>query len=813
MTAVRTVALMSLLAMVITPVMSAVPTVINGYVTFTRGEHLGYHSFHPYATRSLLTRCLDGTSTIAWETGIVPQNVTGDAVTFIWVAGHSSGTSAADATFHLTINGKEAVSFTTVKDRRVPQWTVRGNDGVTLSFDSKWEDSVNDLFGYMNLTVPVRLLTKGQPATIGITGENAGRRDWYMTFMYAIKDSLTIQPQPALLAGKGNKQLIDVLLDILEPESAAKISVPGQDPMDVKLKLGFNRVQFAVNEVTVPTPMRISIARAGHALFSEDITLQPVPHRELWMIHHSHNDIGYSDLQVDVEKKQLKNLRDAMALYKHTANYPKEARFRWNSEIMWAVQSFLTTATEAEKREFIEAVKTGGIGLNALYTNNLTGICRPEELIRLTDYARRVAAEYGVKINDAMISDIPGGTWATAAALAQGGIKYFSSGPNFIPGLVGGGDRVGNFNSTWGDRPFYWVSPSGQDKVLFWVAGRGYSAFHGGTVGRSGSDPAAKIFDYMRLLDEQKYPYDMVQLRYTIIADNGPTDPELPDFVKAWNEKYVSPKFVISTTSAMFEEFERRWSSAIPSFAGDITPYWEDGALSSLREVAGVRRASERMVQSEALAVMIGGSSVPAAQWDDAWRSINLSDEHTWGASNSVSDPDAPFAVEQWRVKKQFMVDADEKARALFAQVLGSATTGEAIDVINTTSWDRTDLVLLSAAQSAAGDIVTGPDGRTVPSQRLANGQLAFIARDVPALGARRYAVKAGKAPAGGVVRVDGNTLRNGLLTVTIDPSAGTIKSLKDKSGIEFVKTGEGKGLNQYLYVPEKTRRRRRPEQ
>ena len=137
MTAVRTIALMSLLTMVIAPAVSAGPAVINGYVKYTRGEHLGYHSFHPYATRSLLTRCLDGKSTIAWETGIVPQNVTEDAVTFIWVAGHSSGTSAADATFHLTINGKEAVSFTTVKERRVPRWTVRGNDGVTLSFDSK----------------------------------------------------------------------------------------------------------------------------------------------------------------------------------------------------------------------------------------------------------------------------------------------------------------------------------------------------------------------------------------------------------------------------------------------------------------------------------------------------------------------------------------------------------------------------------------------------------------------------------------------------------------------------------------------------
>ncbi len=779
-------------------------TVVNGYAREISGEHLGYRSFHPYATTSLLTRCLDGTSTIQWASDPVPANATGDAVEFVWVAAHSSGTSSADATFHLTVNGSEVLSFTTIKARQVRNWTVKGKDGVTLSFDAKWEDSVNDLYGYMHCMVPMKMLTRGKAVTFGITGEKANRRDWYMTFKYAIRDSVAIQPQPALLAGKnGTKQIIDVLFDVIEPTSSARVAVPGQDPLDVKLKLGFNQVQFTVNAVTIPTPMRVTITRPGHAQFVQDVTLTPVTHRELWMIHHSHNDIGYSDLQVDVEKKQLKNLRDAMALYRKTASYPKEARFKWNSEIMWAVQSFLATATDAEKKEFIAIVKEGGIGLNAFYTNPLTGMARPEELIRITDFARTLAREYDLTVNDAMISDIPGGTWATVAGLAQAGIRYFSSGPNFIPGLVGGGDRVGHFNRTWGDRPFYWVSPSGQDKVLFWVAGHGYSAFHGGTVGKSDAEPATKVFAYMRELDAQQYPYDMVQMRYTIIADNGPTDPDLPEFVRKWNEKYVSPKFVVATSRQMFEEFERRWGSVLPSFAGDITPYWEDGALSTLRELALSRRAAERLVQAEALACITGTPLPSAAQWNDAWRDIHLSTEHTWGAHNSVSDPDNPFAVEQLRVKLGYMTGADKRSRALFTQVLG-ATAGQAFDVINSSSWDRTDLVTVPRDQSSAGDVVLGPDGRPVPSQRLADGDLAFLARSVPSLGSLRYTIAGGKASASGNVRVSNTTVTNGLITVTIDRSAGAITSLKDRYGIEYVKAGQSAGLNQYLYVPGK---------
>ncbi len=164
----------------------------------------------------------------------------------------------------------------------------------------------------------------------------------------------------------------------------------------------------------------------------------------------------------------------------------------------------------------------------------------------------------------------------------------------------------------------------------------------------------------MRELEEQNYPYDMVQLRYTIVADNGPTDPDLPDFVKTWNEKYLSPKLVIATASSMFEEFERRWGKTLPSYAGDITPYWEDGALSTLRELGMARRASERLVQAEALACITGAPAIPRQQFDNAWRNVHLFDEHTWGAHNSVSEPDDPFAVSQWNVKKAYVVELRE---------------------------------------------------------------------------------------------------------------------------------------------------------
>ena len=39
----------------------------------------------------------------------IPASFGGDKATFTWIAGHSSGTLGADATFHLDINGKRWV--------------------------------------------------------------------------------------------------------------------------------------------------------------------------------------------------------------------------------------------------------------------------------------------------------------------------------------------------------------------------------------------------------------------------------------------------------------------------------------------------------------------------------------------------------------------------------------------------------------------------------------------------------------------------------------------------------------------------------
>ncbi len=114
-------------------------------------------------------------------------------------------------------------------------------------------------------------------------------------------------------------------------------------------------------------------------------------------------------------------------------------------------------------------------------------------------------------------------------------LKYFSVGPNPF-------DRIGYTLKTWGDKPFYWKSPSGKKKILIWLAGKGYAWFHQWRLTRDDFSPIAKYLDE---LDKENYPYDMVHLRYNIGGDNGFPDSSLSLFVKNWNDTHVTPKFKI----------------------------------------------------------------------------------------------------------------------------------------------------------------------------------------------------------------------------------------------------------------------------
>jgi alpha-mannosidase len=524
---------------------------------------------------------------------------------------------------------------------------------------------------------------------------------------------------------------------------------------------------------------------------------------EVYFLPHSHLDIGYTHRHEDVMNLQLRNIERAVMLAERTKDYPEGAKFKWNIETMWPVSEYLERyKNTAQVEAFKAAVKDGSVSLNASIGNILTGLCKQEEITHLFDDAHRVGKELGVDVRSVMMSDVPGASWGMVTAMAENGMKYFSMAPNYVPHLETGGSRVGLAHKEWGDYPFYWASPSGEEKVLCWSAGKGYSYFHDWLAGKLSSSGLDPLWECLHALEVKEFPYNFSYLRYTVHGDNGPPDTDMPDIIRKWNEVYEYPKFHIGTTEELFTRFEKLYGDKLPTFKGDFTPYWEDGAASTANELSLNRYNAERLNQLEILWSITNPKEYPSESFYHAWRNVALFSEHTWGASASGPEPDSEFTRALWKQKQAFALRADSITKQITQQLYTAVNAhehGQYVHIFNTNLWPRTDVVTFSTSQNLAGKKLVDERNQEVSIQRTGENTWMFIAADVPPLASKVYRVVTSRTaiPKSPFV-VTENSVSNKLISVSVDSQRGAITSLIDSKGFNYA---AGNGLNEYIYT------------
>jgi alpha-mannosidase len=637
-----------------------------------------------------------------------------------------------------------------------------------------------------------RKVIKGMAASAGFAWLNP------RISLLGLDQTLTEKPTFAVpiraLANKRGKlvQPIQLTIDHAGTDATLVVRVNHREGESRVLPPGTHTFNTYVDPVESPQHMLVEYDIAGKS-DSVEVRVEPVRKVQIFILPHSHHDLGYTDLQSDVVEKQMANISRGIELARNTANYPPGAQFVWNLEVLWGADQFMRRKSEPERLELIGAVKKGWIGLNGMYANELTGLCRPEELLQLFRYGTELGSQCGVPVDSAMISDVPGYTWGTVSAMAQAGIRYFSAAPNFF-------DRIGTFMVEWQDKPFWWISPSGNERVLVWVPWTGYAMSHVMKL------DTRLVNEYQARLDEAGFPYQISCIRWSGHGDNAQPDPEICEFVKKWNEEYEWPRFTISTTSDAFATFEKQHGHQLPEFKGDLTPYWEDGAGSSALETRMNRGAADRLAQAATLSAILAPQSYNRADFNAAWRNVLLYSEHTWGAWNSVSDSEHPLVKQQWQVKRQFAVDAETESKKLLDKVLDAyapETNSSQLDVHNTCSWPRTEVIVIAKERSLGKDHVKNEHGASVPSQRLSTGELAFLVENIPPLGTARFHLSAAAPhlPAKRVSVIDG-TLDNGSVRASVDEKSGNIVDLRSsESAHNLVDTSRDEAINQYLFL------------
>jgi hypothetical protein len=631
----------------------------------------------------------------------------------------------------------------------------------------------------------------------------------------------------------------------------ACVELPGGLALDVSAEPAPGGARFFIPAVEHLAVCRVRLPELG----DETVELEVLPVRrwDVSLVHHSHFDIGYTDLQGRVITEQLAYLDDALRLAEAEPEGGPSS-FRWSVESIWVLREWIARRRPETVARFMAQVRSGRIEVAALPFNLHTETCSTEELHGLLRYARAISEHFGLELPVAYQTDVPGCVAGTVDALADAGVKYLAVAHNWagrsVP-YLGEGEHL--------PRLFWWASPAG-NRVLVWMTTTAQGMAYQEAANLGFCDSIDRVEDLLPLFlhneqtlpfpyddncfgfalgdrefDRAPYPWNEIHLRVMgRVGDNCPPNRRLNEIVAAWNARWEYPKLKVTRTQDFFEQVEAAHADEIETYIGDWNDWWADGVGSSARHMQMNRGSQARLAQLTSVAALL--SEAPsgfAERLEQAWEAVELFDEHTWGAALPWTHGDTAYetGTDQWHWKAEKAIRAEQDSLLLEQEVLrafadeqGGAGEGS-IWVINTSATARGGIVCAFLPESLVHttatirlvDSTTGAElvfrerNQTNPVHRAAGRFVELRIDDVPALGSRRVDVVVedshGRpaAPDGTIPReISGKPvwhLDNGRLRVEVDPSSGAISSILDlSSGTELVNSGSAFGFNAYVH-------------
>ena len=416
------------------------------------------------------------------------------------------------------------------------------------------------------------------------------------------------------------------------------------------------------------------------------------PVETIYLIHHSHTDVGYTHDQPIVWDLHGRFIEEAVRLADRYAASESSGAFRWTVENTAVLYDWLKRAEPEQVQRFIRLEHAGRIEVTGMFAN-ITPLIDMDQLIESFSLVGRLRNEYGLTITSAMNCDVNGENWPLVDALLDLGIEGFSMAINT------------HFGGAPLNRPnvFWWQGPSGR-KVL---ALNGWPYDTGWRFGIGQSEEMLEDW-WGRIqthLDAVNYPLPIVMMQsFHPFGDNGPAFEDFTPFIDAWNAKGKSPRIVMATPR-MWWQAVKAYGDLLPTFRGDWTDFWNFGCISSARETATNRGSRTRLRSADAIAAALLGPSTrfPTAHTarvmehyrEEAWKALHLWDEHTWGADLSLRAPESEDTISQWYHKAHFAYQArslslmlQRDALADFSRLVQRENNGDLL-VFNPLPWKR----------------------------------------------------------------------------------------------------------------------------
>lgn len=374
--------------------------------------------------------------------------------------------------------------------------------------------------------------------------------------------------------------------------------------------------------------------------------------KNVYIVHHSHTDVGYTDLQEQVIYNQVQNIRTAVSLIKkgREEHLPYE-NLKWNCETAFCVEQFLQSASEEEKKDFFDLVREGAIGISATWLN-FNDLADCEMLDRKTKNLQALFTKEGFPVKAAMNADINGISLGARDVLIKNGVEFLFTNIHTHHGM---------YPLYQNQKPYFWENEEGE-RLLVWsgehynlgnalgiVFNRNVNFMTENYFGKSGSDEPMEqlhknLSESIAEYEENGYPYDFYITSVSgVFSDNAPVNPAIAVTAEQFNARYGDEVKLQMVTLQQLYDLVREKVADAPVYRGAINDWWGNGIGSTPYAVKHYKEALRLAHTCDRLEEKTGVHNEKLAQAAD--ENALLYAEHTWGHSSTITNPYDTFVT------------------------------------------------------------------------------------------------------------------------------------------------------------------------
>ena len=307
----------------------------------------------------------------------------------------------------------------------------------------------------------------------------------------------------------------------------AVLEIEGMEPQKLRLTWGTQEVRLLVPEFKEQRTVRHWLRVGGETVVTGQWSLEPVRPLTIYILPHSHVDIGYTELQREIEKKQMAEPDGAMELSKHG---------RLSRRCPLQVERRSALGGRELSSPVAAGAAAGVFGRGAKRPDGLAGDVRQrtdravpargtDAIVCLCHTTGECSAACRWNRDDQRRAGLHLGR---RTAMAQAGVKYWSIGPNYV-------DRIGTHEVPGRTSRSTGSARRARKRCC---AGCRTWAMRCRTSRRRNAS-RARIIEFLDSPCAAGYPYELVHLRWSGYGDNAVPDETLPDLVKTWNAHHA----------------------------------------------------------------------------------------------------------------------------------------------------------------------------------------------------------------------------------------------------------------------------------